>query len=101
MGKPGKHKASTRSIRVTYFNQAVGTTSQTFNHWGEGICFQSVRRFEVGSTVLIRSCRGQRTFASNGPAPMNSLGVVTSCREIPGASPAIYEVKVRYFLPEY
>ncbi|AOY59839.1 hypothetical protein B2D07_15380 [Desulfococcus multivorans] len=89
------------SIEVNYFNMPVGTTSWTFSHWGEGVCFQSTRPFEIGSTVWIRSRRAKAGVAGNRLPPMNALGRVMSCREMPGTMPSRYEVRVRYFLPEY
>lgn len=88
-------------IRVSYFNREEGTMSWTFNYWGEGVCFQSKTRFEVGATVLIRACRREMGCVCNTPQPpTNTLGVVKWCREVPGAVPPVYEVNVRYFLPE-
>jgi len=106
MGKPIEEKIHPEdrgktSIQISYFNMSIGTTSSTFSHWGEGVCFQSPRPFEVGSTVWIRSRRAKEGVAGNAPPPMNALGRVTSCREMPGTVPPRYEVRVRYFLPEY
>lgn len=88
-------------IRVSYFNREDSTLSWTFKHWGEGICFQTTRQFEVGATVLIRACHRKRLGACNArQIPPNTLGVVKWCREISGAVPRVYEVGVRFYLSE-
>ncbi len=96
LGPPGA------AICVSHFNRSDGAMARTFNSWNEGICFHSASAFRAGAVVRVRSCRPEGGCAGRavGP-PINALGVVTRCRRLSDADPAMYEVSVRYFLPEW
>lgn len=91
-------------VQMTPVNSGRWLEAHTLNHCPEGMCVKSNVSFHRGTALLIRVEKRPSTPPVSPPLeelPSVSLGEVKWCKQIPDAPFSVYEVGVKYYVPDY